>query len=337
MKNIILILVLVISVGLGAVTVYQQNELAQTRTALAGLKDQLARAQVQIQATADAADQIANAKRSSKALQEALVETSRFADEKEKQAGQLRQALATARTNSPNPMAGMAKMFSDPKMKEMIKTQQKTMMGPMIEKQYGELFQQLNLTADQSAQLKSLLMKKLLAGADAGMSMMDDSLDAAKRADLAKEVKSATDASNEEIKQFLGDSYPAYQSYEKTVPDRTVVNQFGDQLTGDNALSPEQHAQLVQSLNEARTGFKWTTDYTDKNSMNGDLATMFSQDKIDQFTREKEQFDQQFLGQAQKILTPAQAAQFKEFQTSQSQMQLMGMKMAAQMFGHKSQ
>jgi hypothetical protein len=207
----------------------------------------------------------------------------------------------------------------------------------MIEKQYGALFQQLNLSADQSAQLKDLMTKKMLAGTDAGMAMMDDSVDAAKRDELAKQVKSETDDYDAQIKQFLGDSYPAYQSYEKTVPDRTVVNQFGDQLSGDDSLTPDQQAQLIQSLSDARTGFKWTTDYSNKNPPNGDYATMFSPDKIAQYTQEKEQFDQQYLAQAQKILTPAQATQFEQFQKNQRDLQLMGMKMASQMFAPKSQ
>ena len=338
MKNAALILLLATSVVLGALAFHLQKQSAQTQTELARVQSQLTEVQNQLKATADAADQVATARRSSKVLQDSLTETSRFADEKAKQAEQLQQALAAAKTNSSkNPLAGMAKMFSDPKMKEMIKTQQKAVMGPMLEKQYGALFQQLNLTADQSAQLKTMLLNKMLAGADVGMSMMDDSLDADKRAELSKEVKTATDAGEDEIKQFLGDSYPAYQTYEKTVPDRTVVNQFGDQLSGNDALSPDQQAQLTQALNEARTGFKWTTDYTDKNPPDGDFTAMFTQEKIDRFTQEKEQFDQQFLEQAQKILPPSQATQFKDFQTSQRQMQLMGMKMAAQMFGQKNQ
>ncbi|MBW8864869.1 MAG: hypothetical protein JF609_08090 [Verrucomicrobia bacterium] len=338
MKNAALILLLATSIALGVLAFHLQKQSAQTQTELARVQNQLAEVQNQLKAAADATDQVATARHSSKVLQDSLTETSRFADEKAKQAEQLQQALADAKTNSPkNPLAGMAKMFSDPKMKEMMKTQQKAVMGPMIEKQYGALFQQLNLTADQSAQLKTMLLNKMLAGADAGMSMMDDSLDADKRAELAKEVKTATDAGEAEIKQFLGDSYPAYQTYEKTVPDRQVVNQFGDQLSGNDALSADQQAQLTQALNEARTGFKWSTDYTDKNPPNGDYAAMFSQEKIDQFTQEKEQFDQQFLEQAQKILSPSQATQFKDFQTTQRQMQLMGMKMAARMFGQKNQ
>ena len=337
MKNIAIIILLLVSLTLGALMLRQQKQTAQTQAALAQVQTELGTAQTQLKANTEAAAQIANAKRSSKILQETLVETSKFADEKAKQAEDLKVKLAAAQTNTNNPMANMAKMFSDPKMKEMIKAQQKTVLGPMIAKQYGDLFQQLNLSADDSTQLKNLLLNKMLAGADAGMSMLDDSLDATNRAALGKQVKAATDDYETQIKDFLRDGYASYQSYEKTVPDRTEVNQFGDQLTGDNAMKPEQQAQLIQALSEARNGFKWTTDYTDNNKLpaDGDFAGMFSEEKLDKFTQEKEQFDQQFLERAQKILNPEQAKSFAEFQSNQRQMQIMGMKMAASMFGGK--
>jgi hypothetical protein len=335
MKNLTIVLLLVIALALGALAIHQKKQFAQSRTELAAVQSQLAAAQQQLAAAADAADQIARAKRSSKMLQDSLTETSRFADEKTKQAELLQRELA-AKTNSSNPLAGMAKMFKDPKMREMIKTQQKAVLGPMIDKQYGALFQQLNMNPEESAQLKTLLLNKMLAGTDAGMSMLDDSQTAEQRADLAKQIKSQQADDDAQIKQYLGDSYSAYQSYEKTVPDRTVVNQFGDQLTGDLAMSPDQQAQMVQALTDARTGFKWTTDYTkNQTPADGNYAAMFSEDNLNTFTQEKEQFDQQFLAQAQKILTPDQAKQFQQFQESQRQLQIMGMKMAGQMFPSK--
>jgi len=332
MKNITIILLLAVSLALGSLAVHFQKKSTQTKADLDQVQSQLVTAQNQLKSVADAPDQIANAKRSSKVLQETLTETSKFADEKARQAEQLELKLAATKTNSSNPLAGMAKMFSDPKMKEMIKAQQKSVMGPMLDKQYSALFKQLNMTPEESAQLKTLLTDKMLAGADIGMSMMDDSIDAAKRKELVAQVKAQTDEYDSQIKQFLGDNYSSYESYEKTVPDRTVVNQFGDQLSGDNALNPDQQAQLIQAMSDERTNFKWTTDYSGKNPADGDYAAMFSEDNLNKFTQEKEQFDQQFLAKAQKILTPEQLKQFEQFQENQRQMQIMGMKVASQMF-----
>ena len=335
MKNILIALLLAMAVALGALAYHQSHQAAQNRAELLSVHAELAAVQSRLKATAEATDRLAGTERSAKALQETLVKTSQFAKEKEQQAAQLQEKLADAKTNSNNPMAGVAKMFNDPKMREMIKSQQKMVMGPMIEKQYGDLFKQLKMSADESGQLKKLLTDKMLAGADAGMAMMDGSVDAAQRAELTKQMKSEQEDYDAQIKQFFGDGYDSYKNYEKTVPDRMVVSQFGDALSGDAALQPDQQAQLIQALNEERTGFKWTTDFSDQSKppADGNYAAMFTEEKLDKFTQEKEKFDQQFLARAQKILSPEQFKQYAQFQKTQRDMQIMGMKMAAQMFG----
>jgi hypothetical protein len=116
-----------------------------------------------------------------------------------------------------------------------------------------------------------------------------------------------------------------------------VVSQFTDQLTGNLALNDTQQAQLVQAMSDARSGYKWTTDFNQQNPASGDFTQMFTEDKLNQFATEKEQFDQQFLTQAGKILTPDQLTQFQQFQKTQRDMQMMGLKMASQMFAPKNQ
>lgn len=332
MKNIAIALLLAVSIALGALTIHQKNQLAQMQTQLASVQNQLKK-------KSEADEKTMFAESRAKMLQNALTETAAAAGEQSKQVAQLQKSLVATKTNGANPFGEMSKMFKDPKMKEMIKSSQKMFMGPMIDKQYAALFQQLNMTPEQAATLKDLLQKKMLAGADAGMSMMDGSLDAAQRADLTKQMKSETDDYDAQLKQFLGDdNYPAFQAYEKTVPDRMTVSQFSDQLAGGaSPLSNDQQQQLAVAMNDARTSFKWTTDYNNKNPSSGDYASMFSEDKINQFTSEKEQFDQQFLTRAQQILTPEQATTFQEFQKTQRELQIMGMKMAANMFAPKGQ
>ena len=271
-------------------------------------------------------------------MQEALAESSKFANEKAKQTEQLEAKLAEAKTNAANanPMAGMAKMFKDPKMREMMKTQQKAFMGPMIAKQYDEFFKSANLSADDTEQLKKLMTDKMLVGADQGLAMMDDSVSDQGRADLGKKVKAESDDYDAQIKTLLGDNYPAYKTYEESVPNRTEVNQFNDQLSGDNALTADQKTQLIKEMGDERSAFKWTTDYTkNKTPEDGDYAKMFSEEKLNTYTQEKEQFDNEFLAKAQKILTPDQATKYADFQKNQRDMQMMGMKMAASMFGKK--
>jgi hypothetical protein len=267
-----------------------------------------------------------------KILQQTLTESTSAVVEQSKKSEKLEQSLAEAKTN--NPMHSMAAMFKDPKMREMIKSQQKAFMGPMVNKQYSDLFKQLNMTPEQSATFKDLIQKKMLVGADVGFSMMDDSLDASQRADLTKQVKSQTDDVDNQIKDFLGDeNFKAYQSYEKTVPDRMSVSQFNDQFAGTpNALSADQQGQLVQALSDARNNFQWTSGLNQQNpGANGDMASLLTPDNIDKFVNERTEFDNQFLTRAQQFLTPDQLAAYKEFQQRQRDMQAAGLKIAGQM------
>ena len=337
MKNIALILLLAVSIALGALTFRQKNQLAETNSQLAAVETRLQAQTAMIESAKAAASR-------AKMLEAALKESAAAAGEQSKQqtnqVAQLQTKLAAAKTNAPaGGLSALATMFKDPKMKEMIKSQQKAVMGPMIEKQYASLFRQLNLTPEESASMKDLLMKKTLAGADSGMSLLDGSLDASQRAELSKKTKAETDDCEAQIKEFLGaDNYSAFQSYEKTVPVRYSVTQFNDQLgSGPNQLSADQQEQLALAMSEARTSYKWTTDYSNKKPTDGDYAAMFSEDKVNQYAQEKEKFDEQFLAKAQQILTPDQIKTFADFQKTQRDLQMMGMKMAASMFAPKSQ
>ena len=66
--------------------------------------------------------------------------------------------------------------------------------------------------------------------------------------------------------------------------------------------------------------------------MNGDLGSLLTEDNIAKFVAERQQFDQQFLTRAQQFLTPDQLDAYRVFQKNQIDMQVMGFKMAGQMF-----
>ena len=334
MKNIILSILLIGSVALGVLYVNESGKLTKQSAQLEQTQQQVAALEAELKEKTEAIENARETEAKAKILQKTLTESTSAAVEQSKKSEQLQNSLAEARTN--NPMHSMAAMFKDPKMREMMKSQQKAFMGPVIDKQYSDLYKQMNMTPEQTATFKDLLQKKMLAGADAGFSMMDDSLDASQRADLAKQVKSQTDDFDNQIKDFLGDqNYQSYQSYEKTVPDRMSIGQFNDQFAGTpNALSGDQQNQLVQAMSEARNNFQWTSGLNQQNpGANGDMATLLAADNIDRFVAERTQFDDQFLARAQQILTPAQLTAFKEFQVTQRNMQVTGLKMAGQMFG----
>jgi glutathionylspermidine synthase len=108
------------------------------------------------------------------------------------------------------------------------------------------------------------------------------------------------------------------------------------QSTGPGALNVDQEAQLLQAMTDERQKFKFTTDFSDQTKFTGDLASYFTDDKIDQYQKEMEQLHQQYLDRAKTILTPEQLDPFGKFLNSQRELQRAGFKMAMTMFGQKN-
>ncbi len=334
MKTTFLVIALIGCIALGILGVEQSKKLQAQSDELARTKQQVDALQAELKEKTDAVENAKLAEARTQVLQKTLSESTSVAVAESKKSEQLKQSLDEAKTN--NPMHAIASMFKDPKMREMMKAQQKSVIGPIIDKQYADLFKQLNMTPDQASAMKDLISKKMLAGADVGMAMLDDSLDASQRADLTKQVKAESDDYDQQIKQLLGDdNYKGYQSYEKTVPDRMAVDQFNSQFAGTStALTPSQQQQLVQALSDSRNNFNWTSGLNNQQDLgaNGDIASMLTDENIAKFTAEREQFDQQFLARAQQFLTPEQVTAYQQFQKQQRELQLMGFNVAKQMF-----
>lgn len=337
MKNLLILILAAASVGAGAFCIVQRNQLRTESAELAQAQARLAALETQLKQQADAVEQAKLSEAKAKLLQRTLTEASAEAVHQSKHAEQLKQSLAAAKTN--NPMQSLAAMFKNPEIRKMMEAQQKAVMGPMIARQYADLFKQLNLTPEQTEALKTLLQNKMLANADAGMSLMDGSLDASQRDSLAAQIKNASQDYDNPIRQLLGDqNYQAYQAYTTTIPARTTIGQFGDQLAGTaDALSPDEQQQLIQAMTDATSNYKWTAALNGQqlqNSGQGNPASMMAnltEDNINQAAAEGAQFDQQFFLTAQQILTPGQAAAFQQFQNTWRQMQTSALKMAAQM------
>jgi hypothetical protein len=279
-------------------------------------------------------------------LRQQLEETRTDVAVKNQEAVQLRTALRDAATNAPprvtakapvqtnskasNPLAAM---FKNPEMKDMIKNSQKAVLGPMINKNYGKLFSDLQLSPEQVSTLKDLILNKQMGAAEMGLSMFSNDGET-NRAALAEQMKKSTDAADAQIKDFLGeDNYAQYQSYEKTMGERMVVSGLKDQLAGGaTALTDVQEQQLIQAMSQEREQFKFTTDLSDKSKFNGDFASMFTEEKMNTYFQELDKLDQQYQARASGILTPDQLTAFGKYLSSQQSMQKAGMQMAVKMF-----
>ena len=348
MKNLILGVLLIAALGLGALYFQQSRKAA---SAEAAAQAQAAALQTQKQAEAQQAAR----------LQEKLTETRADAAAKAIEAAQARNDLAASLTNlaqaqakvtavtaagtlgtdaaDAKPANPLAAMFNNPEMKELIRSQQKAVLGTMTEKNYGRFFAAAHLTPEQSTSLKDLIMNKQLAASEMGMSMFSGNLDEVKRADLVAQVKTSSDAADAQIKTLLGDdNYTQFQTYEKSIPERMQVSALKDQLgTGPLALTDDQEQQLVQAMAQQRESFKFANDPTDQTKLNADPTALFDETKLATRMQEMDKLNEQYLNTAKNILSPDQYKTFSSYLETQQTMQKAGLQMAAKMFAPTKQ
>lgn len=329
MKNLVIALLAAAAIALGGFTHYQHKQLARSRNDLAALQARLKATEDQLAEQAAAAERAALAERKAKVLQETLSQASQVSADQSKQVATLQESLAS-KTNS----TGLAGLFKDPAMKEMIKAQQKAFIGPMIQKNYADFFKQLNLTPEQADHLKEMIGQKMLVSADRGMAMLDGSKTPEEIQQAGKDIKTETDAMDQSIKEFLGDeNYKNFKEYETSLPSRMSLNQFRDQVAGSDAmLNSAQEQQLLDTMKETSSGFKWTTDYQ-KNSGDGNFAEMFNEDRINKHFQEQVDYDNQLVERAKSFMNGQQLTEYQKFLETQRTMQEAALKMAAKMFG----
>ncbi len=330
MKNFTIIVLAIASLTLGTLCLRQHRTVSEAESNIAKLKTNVSEIEDQLQEQQTVASN----------LEARLRQTRATAVAKAEQASQLEQTLtnkvqAEAKAKAQNPMA---EMFKNEDTKELIKTQQKAVLGPMIEKNYADYFASLQLTPEQSTALKDLILKKTMVDAEAGISLMSGESDQARRQEILKNAKDQKNSVDEQIKQFLGDdNYAQFQAYEKSQPERMALNMFKDQQgAGSNALTPDQEAKLIQLMSDQRQNFKFTTDFTDQSKFDGDFASYFTEDRINQFQKEMEQLYQNYSSQAQQILSGPQFEQFEKFLKGQRDLQTLGLKFGMKMFGNQS-
>ncbi|MEK7780729.1 MAG: hypothetical protein AAB370_04435 [Verrucomicrobiota bacterium] len=329
MKNVIIGILLIGSIALGGLLIQKNNQVVQAEAKLAASQESLADLEASVSQREEQATKLREK------LEQSLVESAANAGTAAQLSVALtNRAVAEEKTNA-KPANPLAEMFKNPEMRQMMKEQQKTVFATMVEKNYAEFIKTHQLTPEQAATLKDLIAKKMSAGADIGMELMGGDLTAEQRADLMKQAKASGDAVTEELKQFLGDSYAAYETYEKSIPDRMAIDAFKPQLPEGAQLSADQEQQLLQALSSERQGFKFTTDFNDQNDFSGDLTSKFTEDNMNRFFQEQDQLNQKYLSRAQTILSADQYTAYQKSLKSQQDMMKMGMKMAVSMFGTK--
>lgn len=228
-KNYLLVLLLMVSVAGGYVSWREYNELISLRAALAATQQREA---WQKRAPAPAA-----APAAAVAQQETPAGETDAAD-----------AADEHRPDRRGPRRGsMRSFFDNPEAQKLVAMQQRA----ALDGHYATLFKKLALTPAQLAQFKNLLVEKQSALIDvAGAARAQGLNPRTDRDEFRQLVTQAQAEIDTNIRSVLGDDgFADYQQYQKTLPQRTSVDQFAQRLSYTSTpLTDAQSDQLVQIL-----------------------------------------------------------------------------------------
>ena len=229
-----------------------------------------------------------------------------------------------------NFMSALAGMMKNPYMKETMKAQQKV----AVDKMYSDLLKSLtNLTDEQRNQFHEMLVERQQFMAEAGMTMMTGSAEEKKKAvELMKDAKAGYEQVVNDL--FGAETRDTFKQYEDRLPEHSSLAMFKSALPAADAMNAQQESDLIAALYQERKNMP-ADSLLNKGGQPPD-PTQFSEEHITKALQQMEQLQQRNLSRAESILTSPQLEQFKQYQKQMANMQTMGLKMAAQMFGQQT-
>jgi hypothetical protein len=140
-----------------------------------------------------------------------------------------------------------AAMMEQPEVQRLMAMQQKA----ALDSRYAALFKSLALTPDQLDKLKNLLVDKSTAMADVMMAAREQGINPRQDREAFRQLVEETQADiDATIRSTLGETaFAQYQDYERTLPQRSIVEQLEQRLSySGTPLTSEQSNQVLAIL-----------------------------------------------------------------------------------------
>ena len=229
-------------------------------------------------------------------------------------------------------MKGVAKMFKDPEMKKMMRTQQS--MG--VRMMYGDLAKELGLSTAEADKVIELLADRQMDASEKAMATMDDAeKDPAKLEQAGKDAQQVMTDYEAKLTAALGPEKKAkLDEFERGIGDRMALQQYqGSFAAAGQPLDDTQRAGLLQIMKEERMKTPAGPLDPGNKDMAAAMKAMQSGDALEKSLETQRQLQQRVFDRAHTVLTPDQMNAFETAQKAQLQMQEMGVKMGKAMFG----
>ncbi len=288
---------LALAAGTGIYAVHQSSKLREKIQALQQEREPLTAQVQQLERERNqAAQQLAALKEENARLKPGQTDTELL--KLRGQVGMLRQRAVASEAKSSSPTTGLAKLMSDPAMKEYLHQAQIDKFKSM----YGDLFKELKLTPEQTDRFLQISVDK------ASTFLAKYSGTAQGTPDQAP-AEPARDQGSQ-LQELLGDAgYARYKEYSDEIPARTTIGLVNTEL-GENSLNKEQSARLLQVVKAE------PADLTQGITGAPDKVFLGSQSDIDTFLQQVGESNQRILQQTANFLTADQQAALNTVLTS---------------------
>lgn len=240
-------------------------------------------------------------------------------------------ASAAGSGDATNKGGGLGKMISnlmsDPDTRGFIREQQRMMMDQL----YAPLTKRLNMTPEESAGFKELVLDNMMKGAEKGMAMFDGST--TNRQEMMKTMAEEQKRFDEDVRAFLGESrYQQYKDYSLTLQERAQLNMFKQMdPSGAAGFNEEQTERLLAVMaEEKQKGMAGMASAGNQEAMA--MEAIGSEDGMRKLLEIQEGVNARVYERASEMLNANQLSSFGRFQTNQLQQMRMGLSMARKMF-----
>jgi len=211
------------------------------------------------------------------------------------QVGTLQQTLSDM--SATNARSGLAKMMSDPAMRDYIHQVQ----AKIIKERYEPLMKELKMTPENAEKFTQAIGDIWAKGTDAASGGGGET--------TMQNVKEAVQKANQELQSLLGESgFTRYNEYNMEIPARTTIKLLDGRL-GDNQLNDNQTAQLIKVV------MAEPFELTHGISGDWDNAYFGSQADFGEHMQKVQESQQRILQQASSFLNSNQLSTLGNIQT----------------------
>jgi hypothetical protein len=151
--------------------------------------------------------------------------------------------------------------------------------------------------------------------------------------DATQELKDSSANFNAKLKDMLGgDGFQQFESYEKTIGDRAMMQQYQQLFSGTaQPLEDSQRSALLQIMMDERAKMPPSPFDQSNKDVAGQMKALQSDQAMHDFLAQQGELNQRVYQRASEVLSPEQLSSFQKFQQQMTDMQQMGMKMGKAM------